>query len=342
MSLQFVFNLIVGLIVGLALLLVAAAVAVAVPLSLALIGVLLLQLGGVLKKVPFTYNLRNILVRWKTTTLTAVAFTLVVSLMTVMLAFVNGMYKLTANSGQPNNVIVMADGATDELFSNLGYGDVKELELHPDVVREESDGKPLASWEVYVVVNQPILVRKCPVCGKMAPVDRLGRKLEPHGEPTCAGSGAEVAGTRGRRFLSVRGIEDPAKSGKVHNLPLHPGGSWFTQAGVEPLPGSTKGEQAVQCVLGEGLARELGPDQGKKSLDVGDVFELGPRKWIVVGVLQSAGSTFDSEVWGKDSMIKNEFGKDTFTTAVISATTHVNARPVSSVLTQRTTRLRRL
>ena len=46
-------------------------------------------------KVPLGYNLRNLAVRWRTTLLTALAFTLVIGLMVVMLAFVNGMTQLT-------------------------------------------------------------------------------------------------------------------------------------------------------------------------------------------------------------------------------------------------------
>jgi putative ABC transport system permease protein len=304
--------------VAAALLVVALAVAVTVPVSIALVGVVLLQLAGVLKKVPLGYNFRNLVVRWKTTALTAVAFILVVGLLTVMLAFVNGMYKLTENSGNPANVIVLADGATDELFSNLGYGDIKEIELREEVARDD-DGKPLASWEVYVVVNQPILTRKCPHCGTMAPVDRYGQTLEEHGDPPCPGSGKAVAGSRGRRFVSVRGVEDPVKTGKVHGLPLHAGGAWFGSAGVQALAGSASAEQAIQAVIGEGLARELGPDQGKRSLQVGDLFELGPRKWVIVGILQSGGSTFDSEVWAKFSLISQLFGKATYTTSVLRA-----------------------
>ena len=64
------------------------------------IGLLLLT-----SKVPLTYNLQNLLVRWRTTLLTGVAFTLVLSLLTVMLAFVKGMYTLTQSSGQPRNVL---------------------------------------------------------------------------------------------------------------------------------------------------------------------------------------------------------------------------------------------
>jgi ABC-type lipoprotein release transport system permease subunit len=289
------------------------------PLSAILLVVVVLQFVGVLRRVPFSYNLRNLIVRWRTTLLTALAFTMVVGLMTVMLAFVNGMYRLTKGSAVASNVIVMADGATDELFSNLGYGpDITEIELRDEVVRDD-EGKPLASWECYVVVNQPIPTRQCPKCGKMVPVDNLGEKLLPHGDPECAGSGTRVVGTRGRRFIQVRGVIDPARTGKVHELALHPGGAWFSDAGVEALPGSSTGEQAVQAVIGEGLARELGPDQGKRTLEVGDVFDLGPRKWIVTGILRSAGSTFDSEVWSKFQRVSQEFGKTTYTTAVLRA-----------------------
>jgi hypothetical protein len=278
-----------------------------------LLGVLLLQFAGLVRGVPFSYNLRNLIVRWRPTLLTALAFIFVVGLMTVMGAFVNGLYKLTKSSGVPGNVIVLADGSTDEMFSNLGFGDIKEIELRDEVVRD-SGGKPLASWEVYVVVNQPIPTRTCPVCGKMIRIHPVDQTLTDH---DCAGSGTLVRTTRGRRFIPVRGVDNPVQSGKVHQIGLHEGGAWFSQAGVEALPGGSKDEQAVQAVIGEGLARELGPDQGKKALEVGDVFDLGPRKWIVVGILKSAGSVFDSEVWGKFSMVGEQFGKTTYTTCVL-------------------------
>ncbi|HKB41359.1 MAG TPA: hypothetical protein VKD72_33345 [Gemmataceae bacterium] len=153
----------------------------------------LLTVLALFGKVPIKYNLRNLVVRWRITLLTALAFTLVVALMTIMLAFVNGMYKLTQGSGVPGNVMVLSDGSTDEAFSNLGYRDVSEVEWHPSVLRGD-DGRPLASWEVYLVVNQPI------------PGARGGRQ---------------------RRFLQVRGLDDPARAGAVHGLPLHEGGSWF-------------------------------------------------------------------------------------------------------------------
>src|SRR5438270_546799 len=74
------------------------------------------------QKVPLSYNVRSLSVRWKTTVMTALAFTLVTALLIVMLAFVNGMNRLTQGSGQPGNVMVLSDGATDEVMSNLPAG----------------------------------------------------------------------------------------------------------------------------------------------------------------------------------------------------------------------------
>src|SRR5262249_55615393 len=77
---------------------------------------LLLMIG----RVPLAYNFRYLWVRKRDTLLTALAFTVVVALVVVLLAFVNGMYKLNEGTGVPGNVFVLAEGATDELFSNLG------------------------------------------------------------------------------------------------------------------------------------------------------------------------------------------------------------------------------
>src|ERR1700676_3417237 len=85
-------------------------------------------------RIPLSYNFRNLIVRWRTTLLTMLAFTLVVGLMTVMLAFVNGMYALSQGSSVPGNVMVLADGSLDEAFSDLGYGDI-DLLANKDYVR---------------------------------------------------------------------------------------------------------------------------------------------------------------------------------------------------------------
>jgi len=176
-------------------------------------------------KVPISYTVRNLTVRWRTTALTALAFTLVISLLTVMLAFVNGMVRLTEGTGQPGNVLILADGSTDEAFSNLSSTDLSDIENEPAVVRvlhHQTRGYvditpetardpdlvsqrsiPLASRETYLVVNQPI--------------------------PNAAPGGPQ------RRFLQLRGQEDAMLAARVHGLDLLPGGSWLSEAGVQDV-----------------------------------------------------------------------------------------------------------
>ena len=253
---------------------------------------LLLMLIG---KVPLAYNFRYLWVRKRDTALTALAFTVVVALVVVLLAFVNGMYKLNESTGIPGNVMVLADGATDELFSNLGYGDIGNVEkveltedekgrslktpykvargaigldgrlttFPPDMAKEkEPQGTVrLASFETYLVMNQPVPV--------------------PEGEKAR------------RRFLQLRAFKSPAVGAAVHNMELHPGGKWFAEDGNHQESGGKK----IPCVIGDGAAGTLGPDFGKPRLQTGDTFNLGDKEWIVLGVMKSEGTTFGSEVW---------------------------------------------
>jgi len=255
--------------------------------------VLFLLLVGI-SKIPLSYNIRNLTIRWKTTLMTALAFTAVIALLTVMMAFVHGMRRLTDTTGQPGNVIVLSDGATDEIISNLTIGDLSELENLPEVVRV--DGRPMASRETLLVANQPI------------PGTSNGRMK--------------------RRFLQVRGVEDPRLAAQIHGLELLPGGSWFSDAGIQEAAGNASGGSAplVQAVLGEGVAHELAGNRtareraaakNSKRLDVGDTFLLRERTWIVVGVLKSTGMTFNSEIWAKRPLMASLFGKNTYTTLIL-------------------------
>jgi cell division protein FtsX len=291
-----------------------------VPLGLGL-GVLVLLM--VTRKIPFQYSIRNLMVRWKTTAMTAAAFTVVVFLLTIMIAFVGGMNRVIGKSGQPANVIVLSDGATDEVFSTLPIAEATEIEHQPGVVWQ--DGRALSSREVYVFINQP------------------------------------TTGPDGRskhRFLQVRGLEDPEITAQVHDLVLLPGGKWFSAGGVqesqigepgasatgaprindrgsriedrkspansnsqssilEPPTSNSAQSSLIEAVLGESIAAEFGADRGKESLQIGDTFDLGPRSWIVVGIMRAPGSAFGSEVWAKRSLVGETFGKQNIYSSIV-------------------------
>ncbi len=163
---------------------------------------------------------------------------MVISLLTVMMAFVNGMYRLTQASGQPGNVMVMADGATDESFSNLAPPDMADLENQPGVLRE--NGHPLCSRETYVVVTQPI----------------ENRGPRPPDSPLPAGSRARRLGHVGprawtgplsRRTLAFRGGHPRIGRPQVDQRPAHrsrrgrrggprAGGGQKKRIGIRPAP----------------------------------------------------------------------------------------------------------
>ncbi len=250
-----------------------------------------LALLFLINRVPVSYNVLNLMVRWKNTAMTALAFMMVIGLLTVMLGFVNGMYALTQNSGQPGNLLILAEGATDESFSNLGFADLSDLESQRGI-KKDVDGQPLTSRETYLVASQPL-------------------KDPPPGRPK-------------RRFLQVRGVDDPERSARVHAMSLHDGSHWFSDAGVREIEGRS-GMSLVEVVLGNGIAGELGADRSPEEmartknperLDTGDIFHVGDREWIVAGVMKPSGSTYDSEVWAKQSLIGPMFGKSGCTTLV--------------------------
>jgi ABC-type lipoprotein release transport system permease subunit len=249
-------------------------------------------------RVPLAYNVRNLIVRWMISALTAVSFMAVVGLLTILLAFVNGMYALTADSGQPGNVLVLADGATDEVFSNLGYSDVAMIERETATLDEQD--RPLP---------QPIRVQRVTLGGREQPAATR--------ETYCIVN-RPVENDPGRRqFVQVRGVVDPAMAGAVHELALLTG-KWFSEAGVRTPKDAKPGERdQIEAVLGAGVARELGALQDKPSLAIGDTFGLGDREWVVVGVLNSDGTSFGSEVWGKQAIVAKLFNKNGYSSLLV-------------------------
>jgi ABC-type lipoprotein release transport system permease subunit len=257
--------------------------------------VLLSRLG----RVPLLYNLRNLFVRWRTSFSTTLAFTLVIGLFIVMLAFVQGFLHMTGSSGHPANIMVLSRGATDELISTITAQDAgSDLALQPGILRN-ADGRPLCSREVYVVVNQ--LLEESPT------------------------------GPTKRRLIQVRGVEDPEIAVAVHGMGQLSAGNWFSSAGVRTLPTGQKSGPpvyAIEAVLGASIARQW-------HLTVGDQFEIGPRTWFVTGILPSGGSTFDSEVWAKHQQVAQLFGKENSYTSLLLRTRDANAaRTVAEDLNQ--------
>jgi ABC-type lipoprotein release transport system permease subunit len=252
----------------------ALALLVVVSLLASLISIALVFLP--VARVPLRYNLRNLQVRWKSTLATALAFTFVVALLTVMLAFVNGMNRLTEASGRRGNLVVLSQGAVDEAFSILPPSiSVLNLprEVQEQVPRDRDEGgKPGKHWsvkEVYAVANQEL------------PPSEDGKERE--------------------RFLQLRGVDDPLMAARVHGIELERG-TWFSPIGVNQQTGE------YEIVLGDDMAKLLGSDQGRGPLGPGDSVKIGPRQWHVTGVMKASGSVFGCEAWARDELVARYFG----------------------------------
>lgn len=263
-----------------------------------LIDLLLLVVIG---RIPHQYSIRNMIVRWRITLLTVWAFVVVLFMLTFMLAFVNGMTKLTENSAIPGNVMMLSDGATDELFSNLGYGDVSNIDRI--VVTEDEFDQPLP---------KPITVKT---------MKRGGKNVYMSSRETYCVVNQVIPGSENRRrFVQLRIVVDVEVSAAVHNLRLlDQNHEWFSDVGVDQLG-------RVQCVLGQGVAATLGEDLGKKSLEPGDSFELADLKWVVTGIMKTEGTTYGSEIWCSNvNTVTSALGKKSYTTLVVRVSDETEA-----------------
>jgi ABC-type lipoprotein release transport system permease subunit len=262
------------------------------PHVILIIYVLDLGLLVAIGKVPHQYSLRNMVVRWRITLLTMVAFIVVLFMLTFMLAFVNGMTKITESSGIPGNVIILSDGATDEIFSNLGYGDVTNIDRI--VVTLDEDDRPLP---------KPITVKT---------IKKDGKNVYLSSRETYCVVNQVIPNSNRRRFVQLRIVVDAGISAAVHNLDLvDKSHQWFTDVGVDQ-------SGRIQCVLGQGIAMTLGEDVGKKMLEPGDEFELADLKWVVMGIMKTEGTTFGSEIWCSNvNTVTSALGKKSYTTIVV-------------------------
>ncbi len=103
-------------------------------------------------KIPLIYNVRSVLQRPVSTTLTALGIALVVAVFIATLALANGFVAALARTGSTDNVLVLRRGADNEMSSGIPRDAVSIISDDPHVARDAT-GHPLVSPETYVVVN---------------------------------------------------------------------------------------------------------------------------------------------------------------------------------------------
>jgi putative ABC transport system permease protein len=102
--------------------------------------------------IPLKYNIRNLFVRKVTTGLTVLGIGLVVAVFLCVMALGEGLTKVFTASGSEKNVLVLRQNSQSELQSGVSREQVPLISTLPGV-EKDSDGKPLASPELVVILN---------------------------------------------------------------------------------------------------------------------------------------------------------------------------------------------
>ena len=210
--------------------------------------------------LPLKYNLRNLIVRKGSTLATAFTIGLTVAVFLLVMALARGIDLTLSSSGEPLNVIVLREGSTAELNSNVSKEQYNDLMYLDGVVREGD--KPLATAEIITLIYKP-------------------RKGQSQGSN-----------------ITIRGVSP--MSFKLHSGFQIASGKSFT-------PGLT--EAVVSKRINERF----------QGLDIGDKFRIQTTDYTVVGIFESAGKAFESEVWVDVNSLANTTKRDSFSSVLLRA-----------------------
>jgi putative ABC transport system permease protein len=97
-------------------------------------------------------NIKSIPQRFWLSLSTVVAVALVVVVLLAFLAMANGFQRTVSNSGTEDVAIVLRGGSQAEINSTVSRDQVRLIEEAPGIARS-SDGKPLVSAELYLIVD---------------------------------------------------------------------------------------------------------------------------------------------------------------------------------------------
>ena len=98
-------------------------------------------------------NIRNLPQRLGSSSVAIFGVACVVGVFIGVLSMASGFQRTMTMAGSPDTAIVMRSGATSELSSGLGYEETQLIGQTPGVLK--SDGKPVTSAELYVIVDIP-------------------------------------------------------------------------------------------------------------------------------------------------------------------------------------------
>jgi len=102
-----------------------------------------------------SYNLRSMTVRKGTAAMTAMGIAMVVAVFVMTMAIAQGFNGALVASGSNENAILLRKGATSETVSGVLRTQLPLIQAMPQVARA-SDGHPMASPELVVIISLPL------------------------------------------------------------------------------------------------------------------------------------------------------------------------------------------
>jgi len=104
--------------------------------------------------LPLTYNLRNVLVRWRATLSTILGIGLVVAVYVLVQSLAAGLEKSAGNTGDPRNLMLVRKGSTAESTSMVSIPQLQIIRYWPQIARDAT-GAPLISADLIALISQP-------------------------------------------------------------------------------------------------------------------------------------------------------------------------------------------
>ena len=128
--------------------------------------------------LPITYNLRNVIIRWRSTLATIIGIALVVAVFVLVQALAVGLEKSASNTGDPRNVMIVRKGSTAESSSMVSLEQFQTLHYWPEIARDAA-GKPIVSADVLTLISQPRIDGKGEANVSVRGLTPMGMELRP-------------------------------------------------------------------------------------------------------------------------------------------------------------------
>ena len=153
-------------------------------ISLALVGIVVggyllwLLFAAATSPIPFLYNFKSVVIRWRSTASTILGVALVVTVFLLMQAMAAGLEKSSMNTGDPRNVMIVRKGSTAESSSQVSREQLKIIQYWPEIDRD-AQGQPIISADLAVIINLPRRDNAGEANVTMRGVTPMGMQLRP-------------------------------------------------------------------------------------------------------------------------------------------------------------------